>query len=317
MDLAMAVKHKAMEWGLDLVGVTRASPIDASHLRLLRTWLDAGYADHMPFMHRHIQGRGDPQRLLPGARSVIVVGLNYKPSPMSLAPSRRAAGRVAHYALYEDYHGFLKARLHELAGFIRSGGNEQAQFKACVDSAPLLERALAARAGLGFIARNHMLTHVRLGPQLFLGELITTLDLAPDEPGLGDCGDCDQCIHVCPTGALRADGSLDARRCINTLTIERAGEIPLDLAAMLGNRVYGCDECVVACPFQQKAPVCTNPAFRFHPDRAWLDLHDILAMTEESFEGRFADSPILRIGLERLQRNARICLENQRTRNKF
>lgn len=310
MDLAAAVRHKAKDLGLDLVGITTADPLGPEHVRCLEAWLQAGYAGPLSFMRGHLDRRTDPGQLLPGARSVIAVGLNYKPPTQSIGPPRQGAGRVAHYALYEDYHGFLKARLHELADWIRSGGHEQARFKVCVDSSPLLERALAVRAGLGFIARNHMLTHARLGPQVFLGELITTLDLAPDEPGRGGCGTCDLCIRACPTGALRPDGFLDAGRCINTLTIEQADEIPADLAALIGDRVYGCDECVQVCPFQRQAPVCANPAFRFHPDRAWLGLSEILAMTGESFSNRFAGSPILRAGLERIQRNARVCLGN-------
>jgi len=310
MSLAGAIRDKVIELGLDAVGITDAAPIEPPHVCRLKTWLDTGCAGQMRFMHRHLEKRLDPGQLLPGARSVIVVGLPYKPPATSPPPMLRPAGRVAQYALYDDYHGFLKGRLHELAVFVASVADQAARFKVCVDSAPLLERALATRAGLGFIARHHMLTHTRLGPQVFLGELITTASIPPDEPCLGDCSDCDRCIRACPTGALRADGLLDARRCINYLTIEQAGPIPADLAARIGDRVYGCDECVLVCPFQQAAPPCANPALRFYPDRTWLDLAEVLGMTEEAFALRFAGSPIARIGLERLQRNARICLDN-------
>jgi len=310
MNLDLAIQHKAIELGLDRIGITHADPIGPEHIRCLKAWLDAGYAGPMHSMHRHLDKRLDPGQLLPEARSMIVVGLNYKPSPVPPPGTGKAMGRVVDYALYEDYHGFLKDRLNELAAFIGSAVGQATRFKVCVDSAPLLERALAARAGLGFIARNHMLTHPHLGPQLFLGELITDLALQPDEPIQGNCGDCDLCIRACPTGALRSDGVLDASRCLNTWTIEHAGDIPPDLAARIGDRVYGCDECVTACPFQQKAPACANRAFRFYPDRAWQDLNEILAMTQDTFVTRFADSPIRRIGLERLQRNARICMEN-------
>ncbi len=310
MDLAAAVRHKAQGLGLDLVGITGADPAGPEHVHGLQAWLDAGYAGPLSFMARDPHRRADPRTLLAGARSVIAVGLNYKPPSRGIDLSGQGVGRVAQYAQVEDYHGFLKARLRELARFIRSQGHEQERFKVCVDSSPLLERALAVRAGLGFIARNHMLTHTRLGPQVFLGELITTLDLAPDEPGRGRCGGCDLCIRACPTGALRPDGFLDAGRCINTLTIEQAGEIPQDLARKIGNRVYGCDECVLACPFQHRAPACANPAIRYSPDRAWLDLAAILAMDRDAFAAEFADTVILRTGLERLQRNARVCLGN-------
>ena len=309
MSLAGAIRDKVIELGLDPVGITDAAPIEPPHVCRLKAWLDGGCAGQMQSMHRHLNKRVDPGQLLPGAKSVIVVGLPYKP-PAIPAPPLGIAGRVAQYALYEDYHGFLKGRLYELAAVVASVAGKPDRFKVCVDSAPLLERALAARAGLGFIARNHMLTHTRLGPQIFLGELITTASIPPDGPCQGDCGDCDRCIRACPTSALRADGLLDARRCINYLTIEHAGPIPAELAAMIGDRLYGCDECVRVCPFQETAPPCTNPALRFYPDRTWLDLADVLAMTEEDFAPRFAGSPIARIGLPRLQRNAQICMDN-------
>jgi epoxyqueuosine reductase len=311
VDLAAAIKDKAMELGLDAVGITDASPVEPAQAQALRDWLGSGLAGPMAFMHRHVEKRIDPGQLLPGARSVVAVGLNYKPRVASLLPPGARMGRVACYALYEDYHGFLRARLRELASFIRSLTGKAIACKVCVDSIPLLERALAHRAGLGFIARNHMLIHPRLGPQLFLGELVTTLDLPPEAPAAGDCGHCDHCIRACPTGALKADGFLDARRCINTLTIEHPGDIPGDLASQIGVRLYGCDECVLACPFQAKAPACRNAAFRFHPDRAWLNLYEVLAMNQEGFATRFSNSPILRIGLDRLQRNARVCLRNE------
>jgi epoxyqueuosine reductase len=197
-----------------------------------------------------------------------------------------------------------------LAEFINSIAAEPFQFKICVDSAPLSERALAARAGLGFIGKNHILINPAIGPQLLLGEIITTLKLPVDQPIADTCSNCNNCIKACPTGALTADGRFDANKCISYLTIEYKGRIPNDLAEKIGDRLFGCDQCVLACPFHKKAPPCQNKYFTFYPDRAKLNLHEILALTEDSFGTKFADSPLKRLPLDCLKRNAKICLAN-------
>jgi len=347
MSLAEQIKQKALELGFDLVGITDASPIDARQAELLADWLKAGYAGQMSYMHRNFQKRINPAKLLENAQSVICVGLNYKPPkrPQSLRASQSDArqshlqhitnqtGRIATYAQYEDYHSFIKKQLRKLTEFIMSLAGEDVKFKICVDSAPLAERALAARAGLGFIGKNHVLINPELGPQLFLGEIITDLKLETDKPIFchserresfsrrrhGDviqsCSNCNKCIEACPTGALRADGQFDANKCISYLTIEYKGEIPEQLAEKIGARLFGCDECVLACPYKEAAPLCKNKQFKFYTDRAELDLREILsrgrpACLPYNFEARFADSPIKRLGLQRLKRNAQICLAN-------
>ncbi|MHC4518650.1 MAG: tRNA epoxyqueuosine(34) reductase QueG, partial [Planctomycetota bacterium] len=184
------------------------------------------------------------------------------------------------------------------------------RFKVCVDSVPLAERALAVRAGLGFIGKNHMFIHPNLGPQVFLGELIATAALHPDEPVPGVCISCGRCVRTCPTGALQEDGRFDARKCISYLTIEHTGDIEPELAREVGNRVFGCDQCVAVCPHRHGAPARANGQLRFNPDRAYLKLKHILEMTPESFAVEFEGSPISRAGLEGLKRNARLCMEN-------
>ncbi len=390
MSLAEDIKHKAIELGFDLVGITRASPIDAEQVKLLTDWLKSGYAGQMTYMHRNFEKRIDPAKLLKNAQSVICLGLNYKPPKRS--PSLRALrsnldprchcerseaistpaviaseakqshlhsetapmGRVANYAQYEDYHLFIKKQLRKLTEFITSIAGEDLQFKICVDSATLAERALAARAGLGFIGKNRMLINPTLGAQIFLGEIITDLKLKPDEPTFchpersllsfraersaveesiknchserifchserseesiqsttTKCSNCNKCIDACPTGALRPDGQFDANKCISYLTVEYKGQIPPDLAEKVGARLFGCDECVLACPYQENAPVCKNKQFKFYIDRARLNLQEVLSLSAESFEAEFADSPIKRLGLDRLKRNAKICLAN-------
>ena len=219
-----------------------------------------------------------------------------------------ATGKVSNYAQYEDYHLFIKGMLLELAEFIISVTGQNQRFKICVDSVPLAERALAARAGLGFIGKNHMLINSDFGAQFFLGELITELELEIDEPGKNGCSNCDKCIAACPTGALRADGQFDANKCISYLTIEYKGEIGADLAEKISDSVFGCDRCVIACPYQKNAPVCANKQFCFFAERRRLGLREVLNLSGVEFDKRFGGCAINRLGLEGLKRNAQICL---------
>ena len=311
MTLTQDIKCKGIELGFDLVGITDAAPISDRQSAAFATWLESGFAGQMDYMHRNLQKRINPAKLMGGARSAIVVGLNYTPPELPPEPSGDApTGRVANYALYEDYHPFVKQRLRDLIAFIDSLVDTTSDFKICVDSAPLAERALAVRAGLGFIGGNHMLINPEFGCQIFLGEIVTSLELPTDEPIAANGLDCDKCISACPTGALRSDGQFDAGRCINYLTIEHKGEIPPELAERIGDRLFGCDECVLACPYQKNSPQCANEQFRFYADRARLDLNEVLTLDAQSFNARFGNSPIKRLGLEGLKRNAEICLAN-------
>jgi len=355
MSLEDDIRRQALELGFDAVGITDASAIDADQAEHLSAWLDAGFAAQMQYMHRNFNKRTDPSQLLKGAQSVIVVALNYKPRETG-ANSADATGAVANYALYEDYHPFMKKRLRKLAEFIASAPGEDIRFKTCVDSAPLPERALAVRAGLGFLGRNHMLINPALGPEIFLGEILTTIKLnhsnktppvipsektplvipseaeesvqttsrsdsssqsqlllepsKPDKPIPDQCSHCSKCIDACPTGALRSDGSFDASRCVSYLTIEHKGHITPQQAAGIGDRLFGCDECVKVCPYRENAPAAANDRIMFYPERAEMDLDHILDLNAEAFQREFADSPIKRLGSDRLKRNARICAEN-------
>jgi epoxyqueuosine reductase len=365
MSVEQEIKDKTGELGFDAVGITDVSRIGSEHVEHLEAWLQSGCAGRMEYMYRNVDKRIDPARLRKGAQSVIVVALNYKPRETSAEcgtlknaefemrhgesdelvgtahPTDSAfaiphseidpTGRVAMYAQYEDYHLFIKDRLRELAGFICVRTGQQDRFKVCVDSAPVAEKALAVRAGLGFIGKNHLLIHPQLGPQVLLGELFTSVPLESDEPGEGACRDCDRCIKACPTGALRPDGLLDATRCISYLTQYEPREeewndgmmehrtntinstaysttSPFHDSNPLRNWLFGCDECLLACPFHLQAPSCANRHFRHYPQKARLNLRQVLGLTAEAFERQFRDSPIKRLGLEALQRNARICL---------
>ena len=312
MSLSQDIKCKAIELGFDLIGVTDASPIDSEQAEIFAEWLKSGFAGQMAYMHRNVQKRLDPARLFENAQSVIVVGLNYtlpKHTPVSYE-STALMGRIAGYAQYEDYHSFIKERLRMLVDYIKTLAGTGVKSNICVDSVPLAERALAVRAGMGFIGKNHMLINPGLGCRIFLGEIITDLKLPPDEPLAGDCADCHRCLDACPTGALRDDGQFDTGRCINYLTIEYKGQIPPGLAGKIGDRLFGCEECLDACPYQKHAPACNNKQFKFYRNRARIDLQEVLSLDGESFEAKFAESPIERIGLDGLKRNARICLAN-------
>ena len=312
MSLTNEIKRKAFELGFDLSGITDASPINAKKTELYKAWLESGFAGQMEYMHRNLDKRFNPATLLENAKSVIVVGLNYKSPEHNFTPlpEKVPTGKIASYACYEDYHLFIKKRLRQLIDSINSIAGQDTQFKICVDSIPLAERAFAVRAGLGFIGKNHMLINPKLGCQIFLGEIITNLKLTPDQPIIQNCSNCKKCIEICPTGALRPDGQFDANKCINYLTIEYKGEIPPDLAEIINGRLFGCEECILACPYQKDAPACKNQQFKFYPNRAELSLQDILSLNPKSFAVKFSDSVINRPGLERLKRNARICLAN-------
>ncbi|MGD0077093.1 MAG: tRNA epoxyqueuosine(34) reductase QueG [Sedimentisphaerales bacterium] len=332
MRLTEQINQKALDLGFDLVGITDASPLPTDYIERLAAWLDAGYAGKMTWMLENLEKRVNPARLLPGAQSVIVVGLNYKPRSDDRGPGfanglrrggqkaegrRQKTGRVASYARYEDYHPFIKKQLRKLVDFLIHTAGPGLKFKICVDSSPLLERPLAERAGLGFVGKNHMLTNPRFGPQLFLGEIITNLELnsrvTSNESRDTKCDSCDKCVSACPTGALLPNGHFNAAKCINYLTIESDTEIPLDLAPKIGSHLFGCSDCLLACPYQQKAPSCANSQFAYYPDRAQLNLNDILNLTEDQFQNRFVNSPILRPGLAQLKRTAQICINNALT----
>jgi len=312
MSIEQEIKDRALALGFDAVGITDASPIDSEEVERLRAWLASGRAGQMAYLHRNFEKRVDPGSLLEGARSVIVVALNYKlREEEATDPAADAKfGTVAEYARYEDYHDFMRPLLHELAQRVREATGEKHRFKVCVDSVPLAERALAVRAGLGFIGKNHMFIHPKLGPQVFLGEVVTTASLVPDDPVAGVCISCGRCVRMCPTGALEADGQFDARKCISYLTIEHKGAIEPELAKQVGDRVFGCDQCVSVCPHRHGAPARANAPFRFYPGRARLELGRTGAMTAESFAAEFEGSPISRAGLDGLGRNAQICMDN-------
>ena len=308
MTIESDIQQKALALGFDAVGITTAEPLAPDMVEFYHAWLADGRAAQMGYLHRNNDKRFAPGELLTGARSVICVALNYRLARAEC--DEKPNVRIARFAQYEDYHPFIKERLFQLADFIKttapSGGNP-ITFKACVDSAPLAERALAQRAGLGFIGKNHMLIHPELGGQILLGELLTTLELTPDVPlEKQSCGSCGKCIRACPTGALSGDGSFDARKCLSYLTIEEPDGIDACCRDKLNGYVFGCDECLLACPYEMNGPVRRNTDFRHHPEWQKLTPEQIQSMTEDQFQTTFAHSGFIRLGLERLKRN--VCI---------
>jgi epoxyqueuosine reductase len=304
MPLAARIKERAHALGFDLAGVTPARP--SQHAAFLTDWLAQGYAGEMSYLQRNVEKRLDPRRILPGARSIVAVGMSYGTAGAPTAdPSR---GRISRYAQGDDYHDLMGVRLRELLTFIQKEAQQEVEGRVYVDTGPLLEREIARRAGLGWIGKNSHLLHPRWGSWLFLGEILLDIELEPDEPwSAGRCGTCTRCLEACPTGALVAPRLLDARRCIAYLTIELKGSIPYELRPLMGNRIFGCDVCQEVCPWNQTA---TRPTGL--PREGLMDppLLSLMGMDEEAFRRRFKESPIQRARRQGLLRNVAVALGN-------
>jgi len=313
-DVAGSLSTLARELGFDLVGVSPPKPPPQA-VRAYRQWVAAGYHGEMSYLARpdRVVRREDPAIILPGVRAVICVAVNYYPGPPpAVQADGPAHGRISDYAWGRDYHAWMLPRLEELAAFVRRKAGAS-QTKVYTDAGPILERAMAFQAGLGFIGKNTCLIHPRFGSRLFLGEILVDVELPLTGPPLPSrCGTCTRCLDACPTGALVAPYVLDARRCISYLTIELKGAIPSELEPAIGNWVYGCDLCQEVCPWQRFARPTAVSDFRpDSPDRAMPSLEDLLALDEEGFETRFRGTPVARIGLERLRRNVLAVLRSR------
>ena len=295
--IASQIKALSVKLGFDACGFARVDAVDARATARYRHWLESGANGCMDWAARWNDVRDNPALLLDGARTIIMVAMNYYPRQFQ-DPD---AAQVAYYAYGQDYHEVMKARLWEMAGYIAELTGSPS--RPCVDSAPLRERYWAQQAGLGFVGLNHQLVIPGKGSYFFLGALITTLELPPDEPCQLTCGECRACIKACPGGALREGEPLDARRCLSCLTIENHDELPAWVSDVIGHRVYGCDTCQQCCPHNAHATPCVTPEFQ--PDEAMIHLsaNDIKSMTPGEFKRRFRHSPILRARLTGLQRN--------------
>jgi epoxyqueuosine reductase len=267
--------------------------------------LREGAAGEMDWMARGEEKRCDPQQVLFGARSVVVVALNYWQGERP-ATANAATGRIARYAWGDDYHDIMLPKLEQLSAFLAERGGTQ---KCYVDTGPILERDHAAEAGIGWHGKSTMLIDQELGTWFFLAEILTTLALPSDEPQTPRCGSCTRCITACPTGAITSSHRLDARRCISYLTIELKGPIPLELRPLIGDRIYGCDDCLDACPWNRFASVSREAVFAARPASQML-LRDYLALDEAQFRVLFRRSPIKRIKRRGFLRNVCVALGN-------
>ena len=266
----------------------------------------------MTWMAETFERRADPRKLMADARSIVMLGLNYGPAGDPLAAlARPDVGAISVYARHRDYHDVLKGKLKELAGFLVSAAQpDKADVKVFVDTAPLMEKPLAARAGLGWQGKHTNLVSREFGSWLFLGAILTNLELKPDEPEPDHCGQCRACLDACPTGAFPVPYRLDARRCISYLTIEHKGPIPPEFRRAIGNRIYGCDDCLAVCPWNKFASEGREAKLAARADLDAPPLADLARLDEASFRLLFAGGPIKRVGRERFVRNVMIAVGN-------
>jgi epoxyqueuosine reductase len=304
-SLKAELASRAQALGFDLCRVAQCAR--PPHAAEFDRWLEDGNAGDMSWLARNKERRKDPGQVLPGARSMIVLAMNYwqghEPAPGS------ARGTVARYAWGDDYHDLIEDRLRELDRWLATQGGAQ---KCYVDTGPVLERDFAALAGAGWHGKSTMLISQQLGTWFFLAEILTTLDLPPDEPARDRCGTCTRCISACPTGAIDAPHHLDARRCISYLTIELKGSIPEDLRPLIGDRIYGCDDCLTACPWNRFAQASHETAFAAR-EAVRMSLVELLSLSEQAFREAFRRSPIKRIKRRGLLRNVCVALGNTGT----
>jgi epoxyqueuosine reductase len=302
------LRQRARELGFDDCRITTAAAPESA-LRF-KHWLAEQQHGEMAYLERTAPKRADPQQVLPGARSIIALAASYHNSNGQSLIANRTSGLIARYARFHDYHDVLGERIKQLADLVNKLGGEGTRSLSYVDTGPLLERDLAQRAGLGFIGKHTNLINRQLGNWIFLSEIITTLTLEPDAPEKNRCGSCTRCITACPTAAITAPFQLDARRCISYLTIELKGSIPIELRPAIGNRIFGCDDCLQACPWNRFAREGQMMKGHARPDLAQPDLVELLSLDEVGFKHRFAGTPMLRAKRRGLLRNVCVALGN-------
>ena len=304
------VKGWGRELGFDAIGIT-GTDLGEDEARLM-DWLGRGWHGDMEYMARHGARRARPAELVPGTVAIVTARLPYADANARdawEALEDPSAAFVSRYALGRDYHNVLRAKLQSLADrMTREIG--PFQYRVFTDSAPVMEVSLASRAGLGWRGKHTLLLSRDAGSMFFLGELFVALPLAPDAPASAHCGTCERCIEVCPTRAIVAPWQLDARRCISYLTIEHHGPIPAELRPLMGNRIYGCDDCQLACPWNKYAKASDDPDFAARNDLDRASLVQLFSWTEPEFLARFEGSAIRRIGHEKWLRNIAVALGN-------
>ena len=307
------IRRWGRELGFDAIGFSGIR-VDGAE-ESLNAWLAAGFHGEMDYMAAHGNKRARPAELVPGTKSIVTARINYRPAIAEFSPAvdgGRAA--ISRYALGRDYHKLLRGRLQKLADRITSEVGEFA-YRVFTDSAPVMEAGLARNSGLGWRGKHTLLLDRDAGSYFFLGEIFTDLPLAPDTPVTDHCGSCTACIDACPTQAIVAPYRVDARLCISYLTIELKGSIPESLRPLMGNRIYGCDDCQLACPWNRFAPLTREADFAPRHGLDQARLVELFAWDENDFNEKLAGSPIRRIGFERWLRNIAVALGNAPSSN--
>ncbi len=331
VSLTEEIKAHAAYLGFDLAGVTTADP--PRHGDYYAEWVEQGLAGEMAYLGRQIEKRQDLRKILPNARSLVVVAMNYRcpdpdpvtgmragtpeDSPESMpdhalgdSPESTPRGKIARYARGDDYHDVMNEKLQALLRFVQDRAGRPVEGKVYVDTGPVLEREFAVRAGLGWFGKHTNLIHKRVGSWLLIGEVLLDIELEQDGPASDHCGTCTLCLEACPTDAIVEPYVVDSRRCISYHSIELKGAIPMEYRAAMGDRVFGCDDCQDVCPWNRRAPETGHPAFVARPWNEMPDLIEMLGLTPETFRTRFKGSPIKRTKRRGLLRNAAVALGN-------
>ena len=303
-----AFHQRAMELGFDDCRVTTAAPPASGDK--FQNWLAQKNHGEMNWLERNAEKRVEPQNVLPGAKSIIVLAASYETKNRQSPIGNRQSGIVARYARFADYHDVLGERLKNLTQFVNQLGGAETRSLWYVDTGPLLERDLAQRAGIGFVGKHTNVISRKLGNWIFLAEILTTLELAPDPPEKNHCGNCTRCLAACPTNAITAPFQLDARKCISYLTIELKGAIPIALRPAIGNRIYGCDDCLAVCPWNKFAREGRLMKPHAREDFQSPDLIELLQLDAAGFKSKFAGTPMLRTKRRGLLRNVCVALGN-------
>ena len=312
-SLKTQIHTRANELGFELVGIIPAARSET--IARYQEWVENGYAGKMHYLEKHLSLKTDVRQLLTEAKSVISLAMNYytldPPKALAQDPGR---GQISRYAWGDDYHELIRERLLELVTFIKQTAESELKTRVCVDTAPILEREYAQKAGIGWIGKNTNLIHWRSGSWYFLAEVLVDIELEPDTPDLrGSCGTCTRCIDECPTDAIIEPNLLDSRRCISYLTIELKESIPKALRPKIENLIFGCDICQEVCPWNSKAVPTTETAFQPRDGNLAPDLLSLVGMTQQEFSRRFKGSPIKRAKRRGFLRNVLVAIGNWRT----
>jgi epoxyqueuosine reductase len=306
--LKTELARRARAEGFDVVGVTAPDGIGFAGEQLA-AFLKRDFHGDMDWLEAHSDRRGDPRALWQDVRSIIMLGMNYGPDHDPLAIlGERGRGAISVYARGKDYHDVIKGRLKTLGGWLHRATG--AEIKVFVDTAPVMEKPLAHAAGIGWQGKHTNLVSRDLGSWLFLGAIFTAAELPPDAPEIDHCGNCRRCLDICPTDAFPAPYQLDARRCISYLTIEHKGHIPREFRRPMGNRIYGCDDCLAVCPWNKFAVAASEAKFAAKPVTEGAPLAELLALDDARFRAAFAGSPVKRSGRARFIRNVLIATGN-------